>query len=177
MEPDARFLDALAAGTAEPGGGAATAMAAALGAALVAMVSRLSGHPTSEADDLRAQALALAAEDAEAYRAVVASSGPARRAALERATDVPVRTAALAAQVIGLGAELAEVARHSALADLGVGLLCARAALDGAVLNAEVNLALIGDEGRTAEVRDRLGDSLDAVPLVDRVLAQARGGH
>src|SRR5262245_1681289 len=80
------FLEALASGESTPGGGAAAALTGAMGAALVAMVCRLTlGRPryaevaplmeesAAEADRLRGELLALADADAEAYQAFSAA--------------------------------------------------------------------------------------------------------
>src|SRR5581483_120286 len=80
----ADFLDQLASASPAPGGGSAAALAGALGAALVAMVCRLTigrknyQHLDQEfekiltrADDLRADLMRLMDEDAEAYSHVM----------------------------------------------------------------------------------------------------------
>jgi formiminotetrahydrofolate cyclodeaminase len=191
------FLDELASGAPVPGGGAAAALEAAVGAALVAMVCRLTigkekyraseqtmMEAREQADELRAQALALAAEDSASYSAVGAAYAlprgsdeekAARQAriqeALKGATDVPLRTVALAARVIELCAEIVDGANTNAISDVGVGALCARAALDGAALNVKINLALIKDEQFKAPMAARTEDFLAAThPLVDEVL-------
>src|SRR6266581_4744973 len=79
----ADFLDQLAARVPAPGGGATAALHAAQAAALLAMVARYSdgakydaglmGRVVAEADALRAEALALAEADAEAFGGVAAA--------------------------------------------------------------------------------------------------------
>src|SRR5579864_1181549 len=160
----AQFLDALASGEAVPGGGAAAALQAAVGAALVAMVCNLTIgkekyrayeqtmiEARAAAEELRGQALALAAEDGAAYAAVGAAYGLPRgtddekaarqtriQEALKGATDVPLRTVALAARVIDLCAGVVDGANVNAISDVGVGALSARTALDGAALNVKI---------------------------------------
>lgn len=166
------FLAALASGSPVPGGGAAAALAAATGAALVAMVCNLTigrekyraheqtmKEALAAAEELRRQALTLGAEDSAAYSAVGAAYGlprgndaekTARQAriqeALKGATDVPLRTVALAARIVELCARVVDGANTNAISDVGVGALSARAALDGAALNVAINLALIKDD-------------------------------
>jgi len=195
-ETIAHFLDELASGAPAPGGGAAAALEAALGAALVSMVCNLTigkekyrayEHTMMEArttaEDLRAQALALVTEDSASYSAVGAAYAlprgsdeekAARQAriqeALKGATDVPLRTVALAARVIELCAHIVDGANTNAISDVGVGALSARAALDGAALNVKINLALIKDEAFKAATAARMERYLNATrPLVDEV--------
>ena len=186
----AQFLDDLASGAPVPGGGAAAALEAAVGAALVSMVCNLTigrekyreyedimAGAREEAQALRAQALALAAEDSESYSAVGAAYGlprgtdeekAARQAriqeALKGATDVPLRTVALAARVVELCATIVDGANTNAISDVGVGALSARTALEGAALNVKINLALIKDDAFKSAAQEQ----------VDRYLSEAR---
>jgi formiminotetrahydrofolate cyclodeaminase len=135
------------------------------------------------AEELRSQALALAAEDSASYSNVgTAYALPrgsdeekaARQAriqeALKGATDVPLRTVALSARVIELCAHIVDGANTNAISDVGVGALSARAALDGAALNVKINLALIKDEEFKATTAARMEGYLNvAHPLVDEV--------
>ena len=195
-ETIADFLDELASGAPVPGGGAAAALEAALGAALVSMVCHLTIgkekyrayeqtmiEARATADELRARALALVAEDSASFSAVGAAYAlprgsdeekAARQAriqeALKGATDVPLRTVALAARVIELCAHIVDGANTNAISDVGVGALSARAALDGAALNVKINLALIKDEAFKAATAARMERYLNATrPLVDEV--------
>jgi formiminotetrahydrofolate cyclodeaminase len=195
-ETIAHFLDELASGAPVPGGGAAAALEAALGAALVSMVCNLTigkekyrayeqtmMEARAAAEELRAQALALAAEDSASYSAVGAAYAlprgsdeekVARQAriqeALKGATEVPLRTGALAVRVIELCAHIVDGANTNAISDVGVGALSARAALDGAALNVKTNLALIKDEEFKVATATRTEGYLNAAhPLVDKV--------
>src|SRR5438270_6116262 len=190
------FLDELASGAPVPGGGPAATLEAGLGAALVSMVCNLTigkekyrayeqtmMAARATAEELRAQALALAREDSASYSAVGAAYAlprgsdeqkAARQAriqeALKGATDVPLRTVALAARVIELCAHIVDGANTNAISDVGVGALSARAALDGAALNVKINLALIKDEAFKAATAARMERYLNATrPLVDEV--------
>lgn len=192
----AHFLDELASGAPVPGGGAAAALEAAMGAALVTMVCNLTigrekyrAHEQTmiaardEAEELRARALALAREDGDAYSAVGAAYGLPRstdeekatrsariQQALKGATDVPLRTVALAARIVELCSDIVDGANTNAISDVGVGALSARAALDGAALNVQINLALIKDEQFKAETTEQLHRHLEAArPLAERV--------
>lgn len=120
--PLGRFLDELASGEPTPGGGAAAALAVALGAGLVAMAARFSSAQVADApalaaqaDALRARVAPLAQADAAAYTEVLAAyagpRGPGRadriRAALAEAAAVPRAVAQVAAQVVELADRLA----------------------------------------------------------------------
>jgi formiminotetrahydrofolate cyclodeaminase len=198
-ETIAGFLEGLASGAPVPGGGGAAALSAAMGAALVAMVCNLTlgqekyraheelmARVLVEATEQRALALALAEEDGAAYGAVRAAYSlpratdeekAARQAgiqdALKGAADVPLRTVAVAARIVELCAEALPGGNPNVVSDVGVGVLCARAALDGAALNVRINLALIKDEGYKGRTAAELERRLAAArPRADEV---ARG--
>ena len=110
------YLEALASAAAVPGGGSAAALAAAMGAALVSMVAKLSARKTKsvedrelltalvpELDQLAARLLELSQDDIDAYRAVIdARKSGAQADALarvyERAADVPLEAATAASR-------------------------------------------------------------------------------
>jgi formiminotetrahydrofolate cyclodeaminase len=149
-----------------PGGGSASALAGALGAALVEMVCELTvGKPEYEdvdpvarqigaaAGELRGSMLAAAEEDAAAYLDVVAArrlprhsdeERAARKAAIGEAsvaaTEVPLRVARLAAEVLDLAASIASIGNRNAVSDAGAAALLAAAAARGAALNVRINL-------------------------------------
>jgi formiminotetrahydrofolate cyclodeaminase len=157
----------------------------ALGAGLVAMVCALTiGKPRyaqheqalrearATADALRARALALAGEDAQAYAEVSAAfrlpKGSPRRAAaldpaLRRATDVPLRTVGAAGDVLDLCADVFGRANRTVLTDLGVAAHSARAGAESAALNVRVNLGLIDDGAFVTATSAALDARLEAV--------------
>ncbi len=176
------FLEALAAATPTPGGGSASALAGAIGAALSRMVARLArdkkGYEAvqpdllaieAEASALQARLLALADEDAKAYDAVVAAMKLPKGTDVERsarvralqvayreATRVPLDTMEACAQVIELAARALEKGHRGAITDVGVAVLLAEAGLRGAGLNVRVNLASLKDETYRSEAETRL---------------------
>ena len=195
-EPIGAFLDDLASAAPVPGGGAAAALSAALGAALVSMVCNLTigqekfrAHEATmqaalaEATELRARALELAAQDGEAFGGLRAAYALPRASSEEKAArqtriqqglvaaaEVPLRTAALAARLVALCAEILPGGNPNVVSDVGVAVLSARAALDGAALNVRINLALIRDAAFTERVGAELARLLDeARPLAERV--------
>lgn len=174
-QPLQAFLDELASAAPAPGGGAAAALGAALGAALVSMVCRLSAPKSastntevaaddtrsatlSAAEALRQSSLELAADDANAYLAVHAAYGQPKQTeaeqaartdaiqqALLRAAEVPLATVHAAAQVARLADELAELANRNVISDIGVAVHLARAGADTAALNVKVNTRFLLD--------------------------------
>lgn len=168
----ATFIDELAAGTATPGGGSAAAYGAAMGAALVAMVARLTvgkkkyadvelrmNEIIIEADKLRADLALGVQRDAAAFEEVMAAfrlpketdeQQTARAAAIEKAThhaaEVPLEAARMAARVIELAAEVAETGNSNAVSDAGSAGALAGAALHAAGLNVKINATSIQDQ-------------------------------
>lgn len=195
------FLDMLASDSPTPGGGTAAAIAGAMGASLAAMVAALT--LTKEKfvavhDAIRpiAQAAAsahsefgnLAREDAISYDLVVAArrlaknteaEKAARAEALQlagrRATEVPMRTAKLAARMLALLPELVEKGNPSAASDAGSAALLLEAAAEGALLNVGINLSGIDDAAFVAAMqRDTAEIQADAQRFRAHVLAAVR---
>jgi methenyltetrahydrofolate cyclohydrolase len=110
------LLDAVAARTTAPGGGASAALVTALAAALAGMASRYGdGVAAAEADDLRERAAPLADADAAAYGAFLAAMR------LPRADpDRPGAVAAARKDAIGVPAEITQLA--GAVAELAAAL-------------------------------------------------------
>jgi formiminotetrahydrofolate cyclodeaminase len=194
------WLDALASDAPAPGGGAAAAMNAAVGAALVSMVCNLTiGKPRyaeheatmtaalERATVLRSGALRLAGEDAEAFSAVTAAYGlpkatddekaartAAIQAALVGAADVPLRTASLAAEVVELAGRILDGANVNVLSDVAVAAASARAALDAAVVNVEINLGAMNDASRRELLARDLAKYTPAGAVADQIVATVR---
>ena len=155
-----------------PGGGSAAALAAAMGAALVAMVAELTiGRPAyaeheatitklrTGATERQAELLALAQQDADAYDVVVqarrlpkesevevAARSAALAAAMREAARIPLRVAVVAAEVLGLAERIAPIGNRNAVSDAGVAAQLAAAGLRGAVLNVRINLPYLADD-------------------------------
>lgn len=198
----AEFLDALASAAPTPGGGTAAAVAGAMGASLIEMVAALTlgkekyaaSHdavrPIGEAARTgRAELLALAQEDSEAYDAVVAArrlpkDSPTDKAERDRriaeanrlATLVPMRTARAALKLLATLPELAEKGNPNAVSDAGSASLLLEAATQAALLNVGINLSGISDEAFQSEMqRETAQVQTEAQRLRDQVLATVRG--
>lgn len=178
----AQFLDELASGNATPGGGAASAVAGAMGASLVSMVCRLTiGRKKyaqyesdlqavlAQADRLRPQFMAQAQADAAAYEQVIAAmklpkDTPEQEAtrrqvleeALKQATTVPLRTATMAMEVMRLAAEVKAKGNKNAASDAAVAFTLGATAFEGGLANARINIPLIKDLQFAAEKADEV---------------------
>jgi methenyltetrahydrofolate cyclohydrolase len=158
------WLDAYAAPTVTPGGGSASAVAGALGCALLAMSARIGARKAEpdgagrleglavEADRLRATLVEQERTDAGVYERMVATVRAARategdpgatraaEAARADATEVPLATAELAADGLRLSAELADVALTRTASDQLVAAHLLRAGLEGGLSTVAFNL-------------------------------------
>jgi formiminotetrahydrofolate cyclodeaminase len=191
------FVEAMASKDPTPGGGAAAAVSGAIGAALIAMVGRLTlGKPGFEdleermramverADDARTEFLALGDRDAEAFEAVmaafrlpketeveIASRAEAIQRGLEDAASVPLEIARRAVDLMELAEDATAMGNPNAASDG----LSAAAMLFGAVVgaraNVEINAASLRDEAR----RRALLDEVAAIrERADALLEQCR---
>ena len=166
------FLDSLAAGTPTPGGGSAAAYAGAAGAALVAMVARLTvgkkkyaeveaqmNEILNQAERLRRELTAAVDEDAAAFEAIMSAfklpketpeQQTTRTAAIESATfkaaQVPLATAEKAVKVMALAERCAALGNLNAISDAGSAFAMERAALTSAGYNVRINVNNLGDK-------------------------------
>ena len=186
--PVTEFLKRLSSEAPTPGGGSASALLGAVGAALVSMVCNLtlsSGKYKesesavqgilSESERLRAELERLVDEDAAAYGKVSAAMKMPRstdeekqartvalQASLREACDVPLRTMDACASVLKLCTAAARVCTPHAVSDIGVAAHAAAAALRGAEMNVAVNLSLIKDPDYVETARKKADELLAA---------------
>lgn len=166
------YLDALRSTSAVPGGGSAAALAAAMGAALVSMVAKLSAKKARSEEDRRTltelvptidalsdRLVELSQQDIEAYRSVIDSRKgnlppDALARAYERAAEVPLETAEAVQDCIGLAAEVSRRAWEMTASDLAVGSQLLQTAMGGALANVAINLPeLKGEVAQRIEAR------------------------
>lgn len=195
MELEA-YLDGLASASAAPGGGSAATIVAAYGAALVAMVARitlanvkfsgvhgLATELVDKSDRLRARSLAERADDEAAYgdvmHAMALPKDTAERkaertsrlqTALAGAAAAPLRAAETAKLVAVLAERALALGNKNLESDLGAAAEFAQAALNVAASNVRTNHALMKDRDLVARDERTLERyESETAPLVKRV--------
>ncbi|MGC2196653.1 MAG: cyclodeaminase/cyclohydrolase family protein, partial [Terriglobales bacterium] len=159
------------------GGGSAAAAAGAMAAGLAHMVAAMSRgkkaylQHESELSTaiarlalLREELKAAVDGDAESYNAVMKAYKQAREAAdgdaiieaaLKQATSVPLGVAERAREVGRLAEKLGPISNPNMKSDLTTAVALARAAVEGALANVEINLASMKDAEFVREMRER----------------------
>ena len=177
------FTDDLSADSPVPGGGSAAAYAGAMGAALAAMVGRISIKKDrsealeayiEETDNLRSDFLRLVEDDSAAYARVAEAMKLPRKtdeekkerqdrmqAALLAASRVPLEVAETARRLLDACERGVASASPMTASDIGVGALMAETALRGAVLNVMINLASIKDPAQVKVISEHLDRAVD----------------
>jgi len=169
-----------------PGGGSVAALSGALGADLVAMVCSLSiGKPDYELfrNELsraleRAQILSKSLlehvdRDTQAFNSVMAAfklpkatddDKKKRREAIQKsyreAVQSPIGIARECLEVLNLAANLTGKSNSNALSDLGVASQQAYAGLEGAIMNVNINLSSIKDDGFKSKTASEISSLL-----------------
>lgn len=194
------YITRLASRQPTPGGGAAAALHAAQGAALVAMVARyttgakyeqhaaLVQRVTSAADGLAAEALRLADADEHAFQAVIdsyklpsdteelkAAKAATIQAALANAAQTPADLISVAGAVVDLATELFDVANPNVISDVAAAADAARAAATTARVNIDINVVAIKDQDARAALALQTDGLEDKVVLAaDNLVARVR---
>jgi methenyltetrahydrofolate cyclohydrolase len=176
------YLDRLASAEPTPGGGSAATLVGALGAALCAMVGRITAASerhaadhgdaqaiVEEADALRERFRAAQTIDEDAYAAVVEASARPKRtddekrtrtAAVQRAligaAEAPLAASGLCAEGIALAARANALGNLHLVSDVECALHCFRAALAGCVANVRINHRFIKDAALVQAQDERL---------------------
>jgi len=173
------FVEQLAAPTATPGGGSAAAASGAMAAGLATMVASMSrgkkayvqyqrelSDAIGRLTQLREELKAAIDADAESYNAVMKAYKQAKTsadgdavitAALRQATAVPLSVAERAREVAEIAKKLIPMTNPNMKSDLTTSVALARAAVEGAMANVEINLESLKDEAFVAEVRNKTG--------------------
>lgn len=200
-----QFADTTASEAPAPGGGSISAYAGALGAALATMVANLSANKRGWDDrweefsahaeqglDFQNQLLRLVDADTQAFDAIMSAYGmpkateaqqAMRHQAIQDATrnaiDIPMHVAQLAHDALDLAADMAKDGNPNSVTDAGVGAMCLRTAVLGAVLNARINCGDLEDADYVAHIQSRCAKLVESATLqeteilatVDRVMA------
>jgi len=173
------FTDEVSRSSPAPGGGSVAALAGALGAALAAMVANLT-VPKAVTDEEGKAFIELAVkaqkikdklldnvdEDTQAFNDyLVAVRMPKNNAGqiearekaiqngLKMAVQVPLRTAKLSFDALGLARKIAETGNKPSVSDAAVGAQMAYSGVIGGILNVLINLGDISDEVFVVEMK------------------------
>jgi len=171
------FIEQLAAPTATPGGGSAAAASGAMAAGLAAMVASMSrgkkaygqyerqlSEAISRLSQLREELKASIDGDADSYNSVMAAYKKSRESAaadgivdsaLKQATSIPLGVAERAREVLTISENLGPITNPNMKSDLTTASALARAAIEGAVANVEINLESLKDADFVSTVRQR----------------------
>ncbi len=171
------FIEQLAAPTATPGGGSAAAASGAMAAGLASMVASMSrgkkayvqyesqlSEAIARLSQLREELKAAIDADAASYNSVMKAYKSAKESsdgdaaivsALKQATSVPLGIAEKVVEVAKIAGGLKPITNPNMKSDLVTAIALAKAALEGALANVEINLDSLKDEGFVAETRQR----------------------
>ena len=160
------FIEQLAAPTATPGGGSAAAASGAMAAGLASMVASMSrgkkaylqyesqlSEAIARLSQLREELKSAIDADAESYNVVMKAYKSAKEsdgkandgdaaigAALKQATSVPLGVAEKVVEVAKIATKLKPITNPNMKSDLTTAIALAKAALEGALANVEINL-------------------------------------
>ncbi len=204
-EGDEGFLDALASGEPTPGGGSAAAYSAAMAAALVAMVGRVTVGKKKYADveaemwsmieeaaELQETMRTAVEKDAESFQAYMKARRlpqdtdqqkseriQAIQAASINAAEIPLHVGRNALSIMQLALLAAEKGNINAVSDAGTAFAMAQAALQGAGLNVRINLLGLEKEPEPARMLNELKTLENKAGKIGNSLREAltqRGG-
>ncbi len=181
-EPLEKYITDAASGNPTPGGGSVSALVGALGTTMAEMsanftmgrekfknvepqVKQILDVCTKGREDL----LVLMQKDTEAYEKVsnaygMPKSTPEEKAArtqtiqnaLTHAMEIPLVTARCCLKMLEAIQELVNIANPNLISDVGAAAIFAEAALRGARLNVEANLATLKDEALVSNIRKQI---------------------
>jgi formiminotetrahydrofolate cyclodeaminase len=172
------FVEQLAAPTATPGGGSAAAASGAMAAGLAAMVASMSrgkkaylqyekelSEAIARLTRLREDLKVSIDADAESFNVVMKAYKQAKDAAdgdqitdaaLKLATSVPLGVAKRSAEIAQIAGKLRPITNPNMKSDLTTSIAMAKAAIEGALANVEINLESIKDASFVQETRKQV---------------------
>ena len=192
------FADLTASEAPAPGGGSVAAYIGALGASLGAMVANLSSHKrgwddrweefsrwAEKGQEIKKQLLYLVDEDTRAFNKVMDAFGlpnkteqeklqrqQAIQEASEYATLIPFKVMQTTMEAFPLIEAMARQGNPNSVSDAGVGALCARAAVLGALLNVKINAASLKNrEFAEAKLTEGEAMAVEAMKLEAEIIS------
>ena len=192
------FADTLSSKAPVPGGGGASALVAAVGAALGTMVGSLTvgkkKYADVEADILalmeqseavKAELLQAIDDDAKGFEPLskaysIPKDDPSRDEIMEKclheAAEVPMRIMRLACKAIDLQREFAAKGSALAVSDAGTGVVFCWAAMYGAALNVKVNTKSMNDRAYAGKLNAEVSELMDKYwKIADEVYSNVFG--
>ena len=193
------FCEVLASKAAVPGGGGASALAGALGAALGNMVGELTVGKKKYAEvepivrelmtqiqALQKALLACIEKDAAAFEPLSRAYGipkddPTRAEVMESclrtAAAPPMEIMELSAQTLDLLRGFADMGSKLAISDAATGAAMSRAALFGAAMNVRVNTAAMHDREYAGKINARVDELTEKYgAIADKIFQDVYGG-
>ena len=177
-----KFTAELASKAAVPGGGGASALVGAIGVSLSQMVCNLTlgkekyksvesqvQTVVKEADELRLELLNLIDADAKCFAPLAAAYGipkddPTREETLEKclkdACSVPLDIMHTCARSIEFHLKMAQIGSVMAISDIAVGVVCCKAAMQGAAMNIFINTKTMKDRKYAAKLEKEADELL-----------------
>lgn len=175
------FIEELASDSPAPGGGSVSALAGALGVALVSMVAKLTLgkekfsdqeqeilETLNKAEELTKKLKEYVDLDTEAFNLVMDAfrlpkgneeerkkRSAAIQELMQHAASLPLEVAEDCLTVLKLSKTVVEKGNPNALSDGGVAALMAHAGIQGAIYNVKINLASIYDESFKKKMAER----------------------
>jgi glutamate formiminotransferase/formiminotetrahydrofolate cyclodeaminase len=167
-----QFVEETSSESPAPGGGSIAAYAGSMGAALTTMVANLSANKRGWDDrweefsdyadrglEYQSQLLSLVDADTAAFNGLMDAYGMPKgtdvqvkerkntiEAATKHAIAIPMQVAEIACEAMDVAEAMALVGNPNSITDSGVGAMCLRTAVLGAVLNAKINTEFLTDK-------------------------------
>jgi formiminotetrahydrofolate cyclodeaminase len=196
------YLDELASAKATPGGGSASALSGAMGAALASMVARLTlgkaGYAgvqqeiealLQQSEKLRERFQQLMQEDIDAYGRLAAAyklprstpeesstRGKSIQAQLVEAALVPLEMVECASRLLKCCSRIAQIGNTNLRSDVATGALLASSAGAGAAWMVRVNLRAMKDLELVEVLDKRLSAALDEIAAYNEQITGVVGG-
>jgi len=178
------FLSELSSSSPAPGGGSVAALAGSLGAALSSMVCNLTiGKDKyidvqdeikivlNKSDQVRTKLTKLIDKDTEAFNEVIRAfkmskdteeqkkkRSDAIQKGYKSAASVPLETAKTCEKILDISMIVAKKGNKSSITDAAVSAIMAKAGVESAVLNVEINLGSIKDEKFVKIIKSELNN-------------------
>ena len=182
------FSDETASESPAPGGGSIAAYSGALGVALSTMVANLSANKrgwddrweefsdwADKGQTYHTHLLALVDADTAAFKCIMDAYGLPKssedqklarsiaiQAATKHAIEIPMQVAEIAHNAFEVAEAMAQFGNPNSITDAGVGAMCLRTAVLGAILNARVNTADLNDTAFVSSTLTRCSELLSS---------------